>query len=1121
MGPMPIEDKKDKINSKLNTIYYKVIDSKDRKAFLKNLEQEFNKSSKNYKDLLNDEEIKIYYELLKNELANRFEQYKQFKNIDIRKDIDIIDKKLNMKFRTILKSKDEDEFKKKYNEFKEEILKDYNDGDKKEELSNFIDFWINNKVEEFKIEKDKQKKEYISNFLNSNYNDLKDSKNSEKELEDAINEKKNGDNILVEYLKDKNYDELYKKNMNDKKLMFKRELTNRNEIQKTTLEKKCEEFFNNKVRYKDVLKLSNDEETFKSEYKKQLELVPELNNNYDKFKEYYNKLLDNKLRAFRVDLAQKTKKETSEIENDLYKFFNDKYEQICKDSSKEDEFRTKFDEERKTRTELNKYFQNGYCSQYNRLLDDYAKKFNTYLKEKEKSDKTLMKNKYLKFLDDNYVKVSKDSFTVEEFESKYTEKLNETKYKELKEKKSEFEGDYKVALESKKSQFQIEIENRIKTAYNNYYYDAMKKSKDESEFKINLKNLLLDDKIVKKPLEKEEYKKYFDGLHNSEKIKNDLKDNLILQTTSFFYDNYEIIRDDSKDISEFENKIKAKASVAIQKSENFELLLTKYKKLFEKDKKEEREEKNKKEKLSEYQKQEKKLIDDFMNNIDTKQFEDSGSINYFKNFDQSKFDTLFQSLFVEENYDKKIEKKIDLYINELLNDKNKKVNHLNILLCGNSGAGKSTLINGFLELEGPNKLPTGTGEAVTMETKYISSPKIPIFRLGDSRGIEISKEGPKSYGISEVVKNMNEFIQYQLETKNPDNYVHCIWYCVIPLDGRFNKVIGECLNELADNYGIKGLPIIIVGTKAISNQANIELDKYIKDQKTKYPFHPVLAMKDGDKEPFGLEELKVLSLNKALDGIESSCYQGIIKNIIETSKIKVENQKKIIDEKIKQKNEQVFKNIESNPKFENLKQILSETFIIILKQYSSINLSNTNNNIEEIKLGTKSKNEIDKFINDYYIYCKKNYEQNYEKIIESRTLELVNKIIKEKTDFIYSNLVIVESKSEDKLKEEIGKKIKDKLKEKSDIYYFKNLYIELIKLLIETFEIYFINSFDIMIKAKENEENTKRLIISKISEQFKELKRKIEEYNKKKKEENGRARGANEFLAKRMAGGGK
>ena len=133
MGPMPIEDKKDKINSKLNTIYYKVIDSKDRKAFLKNLEQEFNKSSKNYKDLLNDEEIKIYYELLKNELANRFEQYKQFKNIDIRKDIDIIDKKLNMKFRTILKSKDEDEFKKKYNEFKEEILKDYNDGDKKEE----------------------------------------------------------------------------------------------------------------------------------------------------------------------------------------------------------------------------------------------------------------------------------------------------------------------------------------------------------------------------------------------------------------------------------------------------------------------------------------------------------------------------------------------------------------------------------------------------------------------------------------------------------------------------------------------------------------------------------------------------------------------------------------------------------------------------------------------------------------------------------------------------------------------------------------------------------------------------------------------------------------------------
>jgi len=404
-----------------------------------------------------------------------------------------------------------------------------------------------------------------------------------------------------------------------------------------------------------------------------------------------------------------------------------------------------------------------------------------------------------------------------------------------------------------------------------------------------------------------------------------------------------------------------------------------------------------------------------------------------------------------------------------------------------------------------------------METKYVSSPKFPIFRLGDSRGTEISKAGENAYGIGEVVKCMNKFIQYQLNTKNPDNYVHCIWYCIIPLDGRFNGVVDECLKELESNYTINGIPIIIVGTKAISPEANLSLENYLRSQNIKYPFHPVLAVKSDDKEPFGLEELRLLSLEKAINGINSSCYQGIIKNIIETSKSKVEQQKAIIIEKIKKKQEEVFKSIESNPNFNNLKNYMSETFIIILTQYSSINLSNNNNNIiEQFKLGEKSKKEIEKFINDYYIYCKQYYEQNYEKIINSRTLELLDKIIKEKTNFIYSNLVIVQTKSEDELKKEIEKKIKNKLKEKSDIYYFKNLYSELIKLLTEVFEDYFINFYNDIIKEKENEEKTKNLIISKISDQFKELKVKIEEYNKQKekKVDNGKSNRA-QFLANR------
>ena len=1121
MGPMPIEDKKDKINSKLNTLYYKVIDSKDRKEFLRRIEAEFGNQAKNYVDLLKDQEVKDYYITQKNLLATRFEQEK---NKNIYNDINIIDKKLNSKFRSALKSPNEEEFKKVYNNFKEELLKELKNQDIKDDINKYIEDWLKFKIEEFKDEKNKMKNKYIEDFLNFSYSELKDSSNSKEDLKEAIEAKKDNDDTLKEYLEKKDYQIYYNKIMNDKLIIFGRELNVRKNAETKGLYSKYQTFFN--TQYPEVLKLSNNKEEFEAEYKNQLKLFKDLYDNFDNFKDYYNELLKNKYKSFEVDLNNKLKKEKSEIENDFYKFFNNNYDNICKISSDENQFRENFKQKREERTDLDKYFINGHNSQYETLLQDYVNKFNIYIKDKEKSDKTQVKNDYLLFLNNNYDKVQKISSTEEELESEYNKLLDEEENKNLKKNFSKNMNEYKGYLKDKISQFKTELENRIKTAYFDNYNKAIKSSKEESDFKTNLFNLLFEDSKLKKLLEKEEYKDYFTKLHDTDKIKDDLKDkenreaeSNMVQTNAFFDDKYENIKNQSKNLTEFENKIKAIAPASIQNSKNFISLLTKYKNQFEREKKEEQKENDEKEKKKIYEEKEKKLIDDSISGIDAKNFEDTGSINHFKSFEQAKFENLFQKLFIEENYDKKIENKIDAYIKELLNDKNKKVNHLNILLCGNSGAGKSTLINGFLELEGENILKTDTGEAVTMETKYVSSPKFPIFRLGDSRGTEISKAGEKAYGIDEVVKSMNEFIQYQLNTKNPDNYVHCIWYCVIPLDGRFNGVVAECLNEIEKNYKINdGLPIIIVGTKAISENSNKKLKDYLISQKIKYPFHPVLAIKDGDIEPFGLEELRLLSLEKAIDGINSSCYQGIIKNIIETSKSKVEEQRHIIDGKIKQKQEEVFKSIENNPNFNNLKNYMRETFIIFLKQYSSINLSSLNNNItEDFKLGQKSKNEIEIFINGYYNYCKQYYEQNYEKIINKRTLELMDKIMKEKFNFISLNQVIVKTKSEDELKKEIGKKIENKLKKKADIYYFKNLYSELMKLLLEFFEDYFINSYNDIIKDKENEEKTKSLIISKISDQFKELKTKIEEYNKpkEKKVENGIKSNRQNFLANR------
>ena len=969
-------------------------------------------------------------------------------------------------------------------------------------------------------------KRYVDFFKDNNrYQEILKLSNNEKEFKDNYKAKLENDSELNNNLG--KFQNLYDQLLAEKLKIFKIDLKSKNEqkvSQKGIIESKFNDFFNSN--YDDVLKLSKNEIEFESEFEKKRKLNTEIEHYYNEYINYYNKLLNDKKKTFKIDLNNMKKKETTEIENEFLKFFNNNYERICNSSSSEEEFKRIFKNESKSNVKLKEYFQNDNSSYFDSLIPTYVEKFNNFLKNKTENEESRMKGKYLEFLNEKYIEVADASLNEEEFESKFKKKLNEKG--ELKNNFGKYKEYYEQIFATQINKFKTDLKKRIETSYLRNYDAAIKSSKDEVNFKTNLFKLLKNDSKIGNLIEKKEYKDYFDSLHNTSKIQIDLsakekseKQSIILDTNTFFETKYEPIKNKVKDSNEFQKEIKKIASGEIKKSENFNSQLINYTKKFEEEKEKEREKKNKEEKMKKYKELETKLINDFMTRINTKEFEDTGSIEYFKKYDKSKFDKILQILFEIENYDDKIDNKIDSYINELLNDKNKKVNHLNVLLCGNSGAGKSTLINGFLELEGKDKVKTAIGEAVTMETKYITSPKFPIFRLADSRGIEISRNDSNGYGISEVVKSMNKFIQYQLETKNPDNYVHCIWYCVSPSDGRFNNVIVECLNELKDNYKIKGLPIIIVGTKANSPQFNKDLEDYLKKQNIKFPFHPVLALKLDDNEAFGLEELRLLSLEKAIDGIESSCYQGIIKNIIETSNLKVEEQKHIIDEKIKQKREEVFKNIENNPNFNNLKRYMNDTFIIILNQYSSINLSNINNKIQEIKLGEKSKKEIDKFINDYYNYCKDYYEQNYEKIINDRTTELMDKIKQEKTDFIESNLVLIETKSKKELKEEIEKEIKDKLKQKSNIYYFKNLYNELIDLLIKTFQDYFLGYFNFSIKKKENQEQTKDLIISKISNQFKELKLKIEEYNqkiinkkKKNEEENGSSQ-ARDFFAKR------
>ena len=428
--------------------------------------------------------------------------------------------------------------------------------------------------------------------------------------------------------------------------------------------------------------------------------------------------------------------------------------------------------------------------------------------------------------------------------------------------------------------------------------------------------------------------------------------------------------------------------------------------------------------------------------------------------------------------------------------------HLNILLCGNSGAGKSTLINAILELKDEEQAKADFGKAITIETKYYSSTSVPFLRCADSRGIEIRQSGVQSYGISEVMKEMNKFISDQLDTGNPDNYIHCIWYCILTLDSRFTDEIDECLKELEKSYKLNGVPIIIVGTKSMSKEFNDQFAKYLKDGNYKYDFIPVLAKKVDNHEPFGLEELKLKSIELAMKGVESSCYQGIINNITKTSNLKIENQEKIIKENIQNKKEEIFKTIELNPKFETVKTEINNIFIYILNQYVSISLSDKNiieNENDQKKISEESKNNINDLIKKFDDYCKGLYDESFKNFLNSKVNEFLEEMTEIKDEFLQSTEVHIKTKTREQMKSGIEKKVKKELEIKSDIYYLKNIFNEFVNLLTESFKKLFICFYNKLIERKENEEETKNLIISKITKQFEDLEKEIKEkYNQEK-----------------------
>ena len=209
-----------------------------------------------------------------------------------------------------------------------------------------------------------------------------------------------------------------------------------------------------------------------------------------------------------------------------------------------------------------------------------------------------------------------------------------------------------------------------------------------------------------------------------------------------------------------------------------------------------------------------------------------------KSFELDSLKSVITALFTKEDIGKMLIQNIKEQLNKLLDQPNRKVNHLNILVIGKTGAGKSSLIGEMLRYEkdntnkditnkennengstSANPRPGFFNPTTIGKPKYYESKIVPFLRFADTQGIEISsKKSIKPYGIDEVERDVTEFIIKQNESGNPDLYVHCIWYCFQPHDARIQDDEEQLLINLSKNYSMETLPIILVGTKANSQQ---------------------------------------------------------------------------------------------------------------------------------------------------------------------------------------------------------------------------------------------------------------------------------------------------------------
>lgn len=386
-----------------------------------------------------------------------------------------------------------------------------------------------------------------------------------------------------------------------------------------------------------------------------------------------------------------------------------------------------------------------------------------------------------------------------------------------------------------------------------------------------------------------------------------------------------------------------------------------------------------------YEKNLKEIRNQYLYSIreDLKANKDKYLTEELTQYDTRKFVEVLQKIYQDENFSTLINLRVKENINKMNFETH--TSHFNILLIGPSGVGKSTLINSVLQYDkdSPECAKTDKGRPVTLgEPHPYISKNLKGIRLWDSQGIDKS-----NYGIKQLIKSVTTLINDNANSGNPDNFIHCIWYCLT--GNRFEEVERDSLIELMKIYHDETLPIIIVYTQCISQEDEELMGKAINDicmeQNRKIDIVTVLAEDKyvGRKKDnivikkYGIDKLLQKSFDKIEGAVKSACFHSIREQIKSNYKKNITK----IHQQIKNQVKEQLNNFSSNISLSDLADKDLKLFELITKTLIFEGEENR-------QLSNDSKEALLEFLRDFVSFCSQKLNDFMEKLVIKKSIEL-------------------------------------------------------------------------------------------------------------------------------------